>query len=152
MTALRSWKTVRLSLVRERADEPIPGTLREGRDVAALLRAFRRDDPREGFVAIYLDNRHRPLAMHLVSLGTVDCALVSPREVFGPALMLSATSVIVAHNHPSGDPTPSPEDRSVTERLRQAGGILGVELLDHIVLGSERFFSFAQETTEAYAS
>lgn len=151
MTALRSWKTVRLSLVRERSEEPIPGAIRESRDAAMLFRLFRSDDPREGFMALYLDNWRRPLALHLVSIGLADSAPVHPREVFGPALMLGATSLVVAHNHPSGDPTPSPEDRSVTERLRQAGGILGVELLDHIVLGSERFYSFAQEATEAYA-
>jgi DNA repair protein RadC len=77
---------------------------------------------------------------------------VHPREVYGPALMLGAVRIVVAHNHPSGDPAPSAEDRMVTERLRQAGQLLGVEMLDHVVLGSERFYSFAEEATRVYGA
>jgi DNA repair protein RadC len=150
MTALRaSWRTVRLSLVRETADAPFPqpGTLHTGRDAVGLVRALLRADPRESFVAIYLDNRHRPLAVHRVSVGTCDSAPVHPREVYCPAVALACAAVVVAHNHPSGDPTPSPEDRLVTERLRRAGEVLGIELLDHVVLGEARYFSFAEQVT-----
>jgi DNA repair protein RadC len=73
---------------------------------------------------------------------------VHPREVFGPALALAATAIVIAHNHPSGDPTPSAEDRRVTERLRAAGELLGIELLDHLVIGDERVYSFASEAFE----
>jgi len=139
----RTWRRVRLSLVRERADRPY--ALRHGGDVVALVRAFLRDDPRERFVAVYLDNRHRPIAVHDAHIGTCASSPVHPREVFGPAVMLAAAAVVVAHNHPSGDPAPSGEDRAVTERLRAAGELLGIAVLDHVVLGEDRYFSFADE-------
>ncbi len=150
VSALRAtWRSVRLSIVRETADVPFaqPNAIRHGSDCVALLRAFLRGDPRERCMAIYLDARHRPLAIHTVGIGTEQSCTMGAREVFGPALQLSATSVVVAHNHPSGDPTPSAEDRLVTERLRQAGELLGVELLDHVVLGETRYYTFAEEAT-----
>ena len=87
------------------------------------------------FVALLLDGRHQVFAYAEVSRGTMTASLVHPREVYGPALRMSAAAVIVAHNHPSGDPEPSSEDIEVTRRLRDAGKLLGVPLLDHVVLG-----------------
>lgn len=141
---LRSWRRVRVSLVRERADESyqIPSAIRSGADVAELVRAFLHDDPRETFIAIYLDGRHRPIAIHACSIGTAETAAVHPREVFSPALLCSASALIIAHNHPSGDATPSVEDREVTNRLREVGELLGIELLDHVIIGDERFYCF----------
>jgi DNA repair protein RadC len=139
----RTWRRVRLSLVRERADQPY--VLHEPGDVVGMLREFLGNDPRERFAAVYLDTRHRPIAIYCASTGTCDSAPVHPREVFSPALLLAATALVVAHNHPSGDPTPSREDRAVTERLRAVGVLLGVGLLDHLVLGDARYFSFASE-------
>ena len=136
-----TWCRVRLSLIRERADRPY--AVRAPGDVVGLLNAFMREDPRDRFVAVYLDNRHRPMAVHEVSVGTCDSCPVHPREVYCPAVALACSAIVVAHNHPSGDPTPSPEDRLVTERLRRAGELLGIELLDHIVLGEDRVYSFA---------
>lgn len=77
--------------------------------------------------------------------------MVHPREVFGPAVALSATAIVVAHNHPSGDPTPSAEDRAVTDRLRAAGELLGIELLDHVVIGDERYYSFADASVRPFS-
>jgi DNA repair protein RadC len=139
----RTWRRVRLSLVREHAERPF--ALRHAGDVVGLLRAFLADDPRERFAVVYLDGRHRAIAVHDATTGTAGSCPVHPREVFGPAVALSATAIVVAHNHPSGDPTPSAEDRAVTERLRAAGELLGIELLDHVVIGDERYFSFAEE-------
>jgi DNA repair protein RadC len=149
LTERRCWRRVRPSLVRERSEQPYaqPRAVRHGGDVAALLREFLGADPRERFAAVYLDTTHRPIAVHEAHVGTCDSTPVHPREVFGPALTLAATAIIVAHNHPSGDPTPSAEDRAVTERLRQAGELLGIKLLDHVVLGNERYYSFASEGT-----
>jgi DNA repair protein RadC len=143
----RSWRRVRLSLVREQAEHAFthPRAVRHGGDVAALLREFLGDDPRERFAVVYLDTRHRPIAVHEAHVGTCDSSPVHPREVFGPALSLAATAIVVAHNHPSGDPTPSAEDRAVTARLRDAGTLLGVQLLDHVVIGDARYYSFADE-------
>ena len=139
----QTWRRVRVTLVRESAEQPY--AVRHAGDVVGLLRAFLRDDPRERFAVVYLDTRHRPIAVHEASVGTCDAVPVHPREVFGPAVALSATAIVVAHNHPSGDPTPSPEDRAVTERLRAAGELLGIAVLDHVVIGERRYYSFADE-------
>lgn len=96
---------------------------------------------RETFQLLLLDGRHRLLRRHCVAVGTLTTSLVHPREVFGPALRERAAAVLVAHNHPSGDPEPSAEDRAVTRRLVEAGELLGVPLVDHLVLGDGRYVS-----------
>lgn len=98
---------------------------------------------REAFVVMLLNARHSPLAFHVCSVGTLNSAPVHPREVFRPAIACGAAAIIVAHHHPSGDPTPSGEDLSITERLTDAGALLGIQVLDHLVIGSERFYSFS---------
>lgn len=113
-------------------------------DVARLLMPELRDETRELFKSILLDAKNRVLRILTVSVGILDSSLVHPREVFKEAIAASAASVIVAHNHPSGDPTPSQEDRAITERLVEAGRILGVELLDHVVIGDGRWVSMKQ--------
>lgn len=143
LPAMRStWRRVKLSLVRERAENPY--MVRCAGDVVGLVRSFIAGDPRERFVAVYLDAKHRPIAVHEVSTGTANSSLVHPREVFGPALQLAAVALVVAHNHPSGDPTPSAEDRAVTERLKSAAEILGITFLDHIVIGDRDYFTIAE--------
>lgn len=123
-----------------------PGTaVRSGADVARIVRDSARGLRRESFFAVLLDVRHRILGLHVVSTGGIDAAPVHPREVFSPAIRDCAAAVVVAHNHPSGDPTPSAEDRAVTERLRDVGVLVGIQMLDHIVVGTERFYSFADE-------
>ena len=123
-----------------------PGTqLRGSGDVAAVVRETVRGTRREHFFALLVDARHRLLALRAISTGGLSSAPVHPREVFAPAIREAAAAIVVAHNHPSGDPEPSSEDRAVTERLRQAGSVLGIELLDHVVVGAERYYSFAEE-------
>lgn len=99
---------------------------------------------KETFKALYLDGRRRLLRAEVVSVGTLTATLVHPREVFGPALECGAASLVVAHNHPSGDPTPSHEDRLLTERLSQAGRLLGLNLDDHLVIGKGCYVSLRQ--------
>lgn len=89
----------------------------------------------EEFHVLLLNTRHRVLGTRLVSRGILDASLVHPREVFAPALELRASALILVHNHPSGDPHPSPEDHRVTEQMAQAGEILGIRVLDHVVVG-----------------
>lgn len=126
-----------------------PGSpIRRGADVARIVRDSVRGSRRESFFAVLLDTRHRVLTVHVVSTGGLDAAPVHPREVFSPAIRDGAAAVVVAHNHPSGDPAPSAEDRLVTERLREAGQLVGIPLLDHLVVGAERFYSFAEESFE----
>lgn len=111
----------------------IAAAIRQPTEVVEFMRRVVRDDAREHFVALYLDGRHRPIAHQVVSVGTASASLVHPREVFQPAILVGACAAIVGHNHPSGDPTPSPEDREVTRRLAKAGVLLGVPLLDSVV-------------------
>lgn len=111
-----------------------------------FMRRAVTDDAREHFLAIYLDGRHRPIAHSIVSVGTATASLVHPREVFQPGVLVGACSVIVGHNHPSGDPSPSREDRDVTKRLARAGELLGIRLLDSLVWVRSGAFVSLQET------
>ena len=121
--------------------------LNHARDVARLFMAYREvkriPENKEAFLCLMLDMKHKPLAVDLVSLGSLTSSIVHPRETFRPAVAIGAAAIIVAHNHPSGSPDPSAEDEAVTDRLREAGRLLGVPLLDHVILGSGRFYSFA---------
>jgi DNA repair protein RadC len=89
---------------------------------------------KEHFVGLYLNARHELIHKEIVSIGTVNASIVHPRDVFAPAIMHNAVAVIVAHNHPSGDATPSSEDRDVTHRLKEAGKLLGISVLEHIII------------------
>ena len=129
-----------------------PGTLvRHGGDVAQVVRHTARGSRRENFFVVLLDVRSRVMGLHQVSTGVVDSAPVHPREVFGPAVREAAVAVVIAHNHPSGDPSPSKQDHEVTERLRTAGALLGIDMLDHVVVGTDRYYSFADEAFFAYS-
>ncbi len=99
----------------------------------------------EFFVAILLSAKHQIQTIVEISRGTLTSSLVHPREVFRPAVKNAAAAVIVAHNHPSGDPKPSKEDRALTERLCRCGQELGIQLLDHVILGDDAYISFADE-------
>lgn len=100
-----------------------------------------RDKKQEYFVCLTLDGANRLIAKRVISIGTLTASLVHPREVFAEAITDRAASIVVAHNHPSGNLEPSIADKEVTERLRQAGEILGIEVLDHLILGGEGFRS-----------
>jgi DNA repair protein RadC len=107
--------------------------------VADYLRSAFDDNPmQEAFYSVYLDRKNHPIGRHLITLGTVDSTLVSAREVFRGAILASASALIVAHNHPSGDPAPSAPDVNVTRKLREAAKILEIELLDHVIVGDAK--------------
>jgi DNA repair protein RadC len=128
---------VRVELVREaRAGAYRTWSLRDPEDAALILEPLLRREPTETFVACLLDTKHRPNAIHRCALGSIDSVPVEPRSVFTAALLANAAAVIVAHNHPSGDPEPSAQDILVTRRLLQCGGILGIPVLDHLVIGA----------------
>ena len=91
----------------------------------------------------HLDSKNRLLCLEIVSVGSLNASIVHPREVYKSALLSSAAAIVFVHNHPSGDPTPSREDIELTSRLKQASDLLGIRLLDHVVIGSGRHFSFA---------
>jgi len=103
------------------------------------------DEKRETFHALLLDSKNRLVTKTRISEGSLGASLVHPREAFRPAVREAAASVLFLHNHPSGDPTPSAEDRRVTARLCRAGELLGIPVLDHVVIGRNAYFSFADE-------
>jgi DNA repair protein RadC len=113
-------------------------------DAAEVLRAHIGDSDREHFDALLLDTRNRVVGVHCVSVGSLNASVVHPREVFKAAILANAAAVILGHNHPSGDESPSAEDTALTQRLKQAGEILGIPVLDHLVLGESAFHSFRE--------
>ena len=108
---------------------------------AAFIRSILFDNSREHFVALYLDSSHQVACYSIVAIGTTNQCLVHPREVFQRAILSGATAIIVAHNHPSGNLTPSQEDIKLTARLKEAGELLGITLLDHLVVSDAEYES-----------
>ena len=100
----------------------------------------------ERFGVVLLDQKQRVIRSLILSTGTADASVSHPRDVFRAAVLASATSVVVFHNHPSGDPLPSGADRLITRRLVDAGEVMGIEVMDHIILGSRTYFSFKEES------
>ena len=134
-------------------------TIKEGKgkaihdagDVAKIFWAILKveeklDQEKEHFWEMILDARNIIREIHLVSLGSINSNLVHPREVYRPAIINGATSIVLAHNHPSGNTTPSGEDMEITHRLRKAGDIIGIKVLDHVIIGGKgKYYSFADE-------
>lgn len=113
--------------------------------VVKALQAKIKDKAKEHFKLILLNTRNKIIGISTVSIGTLDSSLVHPREVFKEAIAHNAYSVILAHNHPSGDPEPSEDDITITRRLIEAGKILGIEVTDHIIISKNGFFSFKEK-------
>jgi DNA repair protein RadC len=118
--------------------------VRTPRDVYERMRFTMRDLPHEEFHVLLLNTQNEILRDLQVTRGTLDASLVHPREVFRAAIAEAAAGVILVHNHPSGDPTPSAEDRVVTRQLRDAGRLVGIEVLDHVIVGEGRYVSFVE--------
>jgi len=125
---------------------PVGGRIQCAREAARLASDATANATIEEVLALHLDARHNLIGLHRVSQGTLDSAPVHPREVFKVALLANAASIILAHNHPSGDPTPSDEDVLLTRRLVAAGELLGVGVLDHIVIGQDGAFCSLRES------
>ena len=117
--------------------EPHRVTVDSVEAAASLVRPHLMHKTKEHFIALLLDNRHRLIRLSPIAVGSLSATLVHPRELFKEAIAASAAAMIVAHNHPSGDPQPSEPDLVLTQRLRQAGALLGIELLDHLIVGAQ---------------
>ncbi|MFA6284993.1 MAG: DNA repair protein RadC [Parcubacteria group bacterium] len=104
-----------------------------------------RNHKQEHFVVFYLDSRNGEIASLVVSIGTLNASIIHPREVFEPAIAHSAAQIIIAHNHPSGDPEPSEDDIMITKRLSEAGKIMGIEIVDHVVVSRNGWASFKEK-------
>ena len=136
---------VSLRIVRERTLDYARKSVRSSAAVYDLFRQLAEDLDREAVWVACLDTKNRLACLSQVSLGSLDSAIVHPREVLKIALLANARSMILVHNHPSGDPTPSGEDKAITERIKQAAEVVGIRLLDHLIIGEDRFYSFADE-------
>lgn len=115
------------------------------RSVAAMLLPQYGSRPVEHFGVVLLDTKHRVLRTRVISVGTLDASVVHPREVFREAAASGAASLVLFHNHPSGDPDPSPEDVQLTRRLAAAGRLMGIDVIDHVVLAEVRYCSFREK-------
>ncbi len=131
----------RRTLMREAAERP---RLRTPRDVAAYLLPQYGALPVEQFGIIMLDTKQRVIRIKIVSLGSLDSTVVHPREVFREAASASAASIVLFHNHPSGDPEPSNDDLALTVRLISAGTLMGIDVVDHLILAGNRYFSLVE--------
>ena len=118
--------------------------LRTPREAAAYLLPAFGSRPVEQFGVVLLDTKHRVLRTTVVAVGTLNTTVVQPRDVFREAVLGAAASVVVFHNHPSGDPSPSPDDVELTARMAAAGTLMGIDMVDHIVLGDTRYCSFKE--------
>jgi DNA repair protein RadC len=114
-------------------------------NAAEIVATYLKGADREHFIVLLLNTKNRINGIHTLSIGTLNSALVHPRECFKPAILANCSAILLAHNHPSGDPSPSSEDTALTRRLVEAGKVLGIEVLDHVVIGDEgRHYSFRE--------
>jgi DNA repair protein RadC len=116
--------------------------IKDPQSIVKAIRASIKDKAKEHFKLILLNARNKILGISTISIGSLNASIVHPREVFKDAIVHNAYSVVLAHNHPSGDPEPSEDDLTITRRLVEAGKILGVEVIDHIIISKNGFFSF----------
>jgi DNA repair protein RadC len=119
--------------------------IKEPQGVVKAIRASIKDKAKEHFKLILLNTRNKIIGISTVSIGTLNTSLAHPREIFKEAIIHNAMSVVLAHNHPSNDPEPSEDDLTMTKRLIEAGKILGIEVLDHIIVAKTGFFSFKEK-------
>lgn len=136
---------VSLRLVKERSLLYKNRAIRSPEDGYNLFKQFLGELDREYFVVMCLDVKNQPTAMNVCHIGSLNASIVHPREVMKTAVLSNAASIIVLHNHPSGQATPSPEDIDVTKRLAQACDIMGIDLLDHLVVGDDDFVSLKEK-------
>ena len=120
--------------------------IRSAKDVFEYASSKLNGLAQEHFMILHLDSKNRIVKNETVSIGTLNSSLIHPREVFKSAIKESANSIILVHNHPSGDPTPSEEDEQITERLFDAGELLNIKVLDHVIIGTEKYYSFKENS------
>ncbi|CAM4488625.1 RadC family protein [Paenibacillus typhae] len=130
-------------MANSRLTEPV--IIRSPQDAAEILTEQLRYLQKEHFVCLFLNTKNHVIAQETLSMGSLNASIVHPREVFRAAMKCSSAAIICAHNHPSGDPAPSPEDISLTTRLVQAGEIVGIDVLDHLIIGDSRFVSLKEK-------
>jgi DNA repair protein RadC len=137
---------VSIKMVKEKKLEYVNTQISSPKDCFNIFKKFIGDYDREALVVLTLDIKNKINSITVASLGSVNSSIVHPREVFKTAILSNASSIIIGHNHPSGDPSPSKEDINITERLKECGKIMGIELLDHVIIGEyDKYFSFKEK-------
>jgi DNA repair protein RadC len=119
--------------------------IRSPEDVSLFMMEELRYEVKEKFVVIFLNTKNHVIGHEVLSVGTLNSTVVHPREVFRAAIQRSCSAIICVHNHPSGDPTPSREDVEMTQRLHEAGSIVGIDVLDHVIIGDQTFVSLKEQ-------
>ena len=120
-------------------------------EAAKIFVPLLRSEKKEQFYVMLLNIKNKLLGVERISLGTLNSTLAEPRDIFSLALSKNAAAVILAHNHPSGDPTPSVDDRTTTERMIEAGDVLGIKVLDHIIVGATRYYNFKDKAISEFS-
>lgn len=136
---------VSLKLVKESSILYKKRQIKSPEDASNLLKQFLVEADREYFIVICLDTKNQPTAINICHIGSLNASIVHPREVFKPVILSNAASIIVGHNHPSQNPTPSREDIDVKKRLVEAGKVIGIEVLDHLIVCEENFVSLKEK-------
>ena len=137
---------VSIKMVKEKNLEYGDIQISSPKDCANIFKKFIEDYDREALVVLTLDTKNKINSITVASLGSLNSSIVHPREIFKTAILSNASSIIIGHNHPSGDCTPSKEDIKITKRLRECGDILGIELIDHIIIGdNNKYLSFKEK-------
>lgn len=135
---------VSIKMVREGSTKYKKRNIGSPFDTYVLLKDFLEDSDREKLLVVCLDTKNQPINISTVSVGTLNSSLVHPREIFKTAILSNSNQIILAHNHPSGISAPSSEDKAMTNRISKAGEILGIELIDHVIVGNDEYFSFKE--------
>ncbi|HGE5778985.1 TPA: RadC family protein [Bacillus pseudomycoides] len=136
---------VKLKMVKESSLLYKERRVKSPEDASLLFKRFLNGADREYFIVLCLDIKNQPTAINVCHIGSLNSSIVHPREVLKPAIISNAASIIVAHNHPSNDPTPSSEDLEVTKRLIEAGKVVGIGVLDHLIVCEESFISLKEK-------
>lgn len=135
---------VRCQLVRESCVTVSPDAITSPGAAGRIFQEYLAGADRENFVILLLNTKNKPIGINTVSIGTLNSSLIHPREVFKPAILANAAGIILGHNHPSGDTTPSREDVETTKRLVEAGELLGIQVLDHVIVSDEGTLSLKE--------
>ena len=140
---------IRLKMIKIRELPSIWEKLNRPDKVAEFAMQLLEGSDREHLLVISINAKCQPLAFEIVSIGSVDSAFVVPREIFKHAIICNAVGILLVHNHPSGDCEPSTEDKNVTQRIRNAGELLGIQVYDHVIIGSGNYYSFQERNQSA---
>jgi DNA repair protein RadC len=140
-------RTFQVQFVADPTEFPAGSPCHSAEDVERVARGIYAplDADKEHFLVLALNNKNRVNGFKVISTGSLTASLIHPREVWRAAFHLCAAAVVFVHNHPSGEPAPSPEDLDITRRLKETGDLLGIRVLDHVVLGADRFYSFSDK-------